>query len=316
MPVAPRASISFSASAARSSGNRAPTSGRTNPFVHQAGDRGADLAHRVGLAHHAGSPAGADHLGVVQQQAVDPDLGDRAAREPDDDHAAALAQRPEVVGEAIAADGVDHDVHAAAGDLLDLVLPGTVRANDLVGAGIARDPLLVIARHHGDRACAQPLGDLQRRRADSARRALHEHRLPFRQPAARAQREVGGVVVQHEAGALGEVELVGEREAEVLGRGDHLGKPAQPAERGHPVAGRDRGAVGRRADDAADLAAGDERQRRLELILAAGLQHLGERHAGGVDVDQHAASRSQHRASPRARARRRASAPRRVRSAP
>ena len=103
------------------------------------------------------------------------------------------------------------------------------------------------------------------------------------------------MIVQHEAGALGEVKLVGEREAEVFGRGDHFGKPAQPAERGHAVAGRDRGAVGRRADDAADLAAGDERQRRLELILAAGLQHLGERHAGGVDVDQHAASRRQHR---------------------
>src|SRR4029077_18054915 len=65
---------------------------------------------------------------------------DRAAREPDDDHAADLAQRPEVVGEAIAAHGVDHDVHPAAGELLDLILPGTVRANDLISAGPARDP--------------------------------------------------------------------------------------------------------------------------------------------------------------------------------
>ena len=76
------------------------------------------------------------------------------------------------------------------------------------------------------------------------------------------------------------------------GATDHLGEPAEHAERGHPVARRDRRAVGRGADHAADLAAGHERQRRLELVLAARLQHLRERHAGGVDVDHHAAARA------------------------
>ena len=70
-----------------------------------------------------------------------------------------------------------------------------------------------------------------------------------------------------------------------VGRDGDLGEAAEHAERGDPVARLDGGALRRAADDAADLAAGDERQRRLDLVLAAGLQHLGERDAGGVDVD-------------------------------
>ena len=44
---------------------------------------------------------------------------------------------------------------------------------------------------------------------------------------------------------------------------------------------------------AADLAPGHEGQVRLELILAPGLEHLGERDAGRMDVDQDAATRRQ-----------------------
>ena len=96
------------------------------------------------------------------------------------------------------------------------------------------------------------------------------------------------MVVEDQPRALGEVELVGQREGEELGRDGDLGEAAEHAARGDAVAGRDRRAVGRAAHDAADLAAGHERQRRLELVLAARLQHLGERHARGVDVDDHA----------------------------
>ena len=82
--------------------------------VDQLRDLRADLAVQVGLRHHVGAPAGADHLGVLQQQPVDLDLGDRAAGEADHDEPALLAQRAQAVEEAVAADRVEHDVHAAA----------------------------------------------------------------------------------------------------------------------------------------------------------------------------------------------------------
>src|SRR5436305_505467 len=111
---------------------------RTNDWAHVAAvdqllDRRADLDVHLRLRHHVGAPAGADHLDVVQEKPVDLQLGDRAAGESDDHHATLLAQCPHAVEEAIAADGVDHDVHAAAAQLLRLVLPGAVGSHHLVG---------------------------------------------------------------------------------------------------------------------------------------------------------------------------------------
>ena len=107
-------------------GNRAPTIGRTDPPAISSSIASPISPLTSGLGQHVCAPAGADHLGVVQQQPVDPDLGDRAAGEPDHDHPAALAQRAQAVGEAVAADRVEHDVDAAARELLRLVLPGAV----------------------------------------------------------------------------------------------------------------------------------------------------------------------------------------------
>ena len=56
----------------------------------------------------------------------------------------------------------------------------------------------------------------------------------------------------------------------------------------------DRGAVRGRAHDARDLRAGHERRIGLELVLAAGLQDLGEGDAGDVDVDDDAAAGREH----------------------
>ena len=71
--------------------------------------------------------------------------------------AAALAQRAQAVGEAVAADRVEHDVDAAAGGLLGLVLPRAVGAQHLVGAGLARDALLLVAGDDGEHAAPSPL---------------------------------------------------------------------------------------------------------------------------------------------------------------
>jgi hypothetical protein len=177
----------------------------------------ADLAVHVTLAHHERAPARSHHLGVVQEQPVDPHLGDRAAREADHDQPAVLAERAEAVREAVTANRVDHDVDPAARQLLGLVLPGGVRAHHLVGARLARHALLVVGRHDRDRACAEALGDLEGRRPDPAGGAVHEHGLALAQAAAVLQREICGVVVEDQAGALREVELVRQLEGEEVG---------------------------------------------------------------------------------------------------
>src|ERR687897_29055 len=61
-------------------------------LIDEARDLGADLALDADLVHHVGAPARADDLQIAQQQAVDPHLGDRTARETHHHAAPALAQ--------------------------------------------------------------------------------------------------------------------------------------------------------------------------------------------------------------------------------
>ena len=85
------------------------------------------------------------------------------------------------------------------------------------------------------------------------------------------------------AGALGEVELVGQREGQELGRDGDLGEAAEHAERGDAVARRDSRALAARcARRRRPRCPGRTAASRLDLVLAARLQHLGERDAGGV----------------------------------
>ena len=251
-------------------------------------ERGGGLGDHRRLLPDVRAPAGADDVDVVQQQPVHAHLGDRAAGEADDDRAPVAAQRAQAVREAVAADGIEHDVDTAARELLRRVLPVAVGAQDLVGARLARDLLLLVGRDDRERARPEPLRHLQRRRPDAAGRAVHEHRLALGQAPAQLQREVRRVVVEDQPGALRVVELVRERERELRLRQRDLGEPAEHAERGHAVALAHRRALRRAPHDARDLAARHERQVRLDLVLAARLQHLGERDAGGVDVDHDA----------------------------
>src|SRR4051812_42147991 len=68
-------------------------------------------------------PAPPPPPGVPPPPPAPPPPRDRPAGEADDDDAAALAQRAEAVGEAVAADGIEHDVDPAARQRLRLVLP-------------------------------------------------------------------------------------------------------------------------------------------------------------------------------------------------
>ena len=119
---------------------------------------------------------------------------------------------------------------------------GAVGAHDLVGAGLARDALLLVAsrrprscaRRAPSRPAARPCRRRRRRRARAPSR-------PRAQAPARAQREVGRVVVEDQARALREVELVRQLEGEERGR-DRRSRRTRRARRtrrrGRPAAGR------------------------------------------------------------------------------
>ena len=98
-------------------------------------------------------------------------------------------------------------------------------------------PLLLVGGDDRDRARAEALGHLQRRRADAARGAVHEHGLARRQPPAVDQREVRRVVVEDQPGALREVELrPASLKVKCARRERDLGEPAEHA--GTPPPGR------------------------------------------------------------------------------
>ncbi len=160
----------------------------------------------------------------------------------------------------------------------------------MIGAGLERDLFLLIAGDDRDRARAEALRDLQRRGADAAGGAVDEHRLALAQAPAQDEREVGGVVVEDQTRPLREVELRWKREREKRGGDRRLGEAPERTERRHAVTDRD-GLIGcpptHAAHDPSDLAAGHERERRFDLVLAPRLQQLREGHAGAVHVDEH-----------------------------
>jgi hypothetical protein len=96
-------------------------------------------------------------------------------------------------------------------------------------------------------------------------------------------------VVQRQRRAHLEGHVAGQREDHVGIGGHHLGEATQPGQRGHPVARRQPRPLGCRADHAGDLAAGDERGRRLDLVLAAAEQRVGEGDARRDHVHDHPA---------------------------
>ena len=162
-----------------------------------------------------------------------------AGGEADDEQPALRRQRAQRVREDRPADDVHHDVDAAAvGQRGDRVLEA-VEEYDVVGAGRARDLALLVGADHGDGAGAEAAGDLDRRGADTAGRAVHQHRLARPQPAALGEREVGGQVVHRDRRARVERHGVGQPEREHRGDGHQLRGTAVGQHAGHPVAGRE-----------------------------------------------------------------------------
>ena len=288
MPVARRSSMALSACAASSSAKRSPTIGLHEALLREAVDLGADLSVELGLAQHVSAPAGAHDLDVVEQQAVDPHLGDRAAGEADDDRTPALAQRAQAVGEAIAADRVEDHVDAAARELLRLVLPRAIasarprrrpasRATrsfsslDTTAIVLAPSPLATCS----DAVPTPPAAPWTSTVSPSASRPRE------------LQREVRGVVVEDQPRALREVERVGQREGEARRRHGHLGEAAEHAERGDAVARREpRAPSGALRTIPATSLPGTNGSGGLSWYSPRVCRTSGNDDAGGVHVDE------------------------------
>jgi hypothetical protein len=95
------------------------------------------------------------------------------------------------------------------------------------------------------------------------------------------------VVVEDQPGALRGVERVAQLERQVRRCDRGLGEAAEHAHRRDLVALLQVAVVGRALDGARHLGARDEGEGRLELVLAAALEDLGERDPGGLDRDRY-----------------------------
>ena len=284
LPSTRRSSIWVSASAAFSSGKRAPIGGSSAP-ERRCGTSSSHSARGVaGPAEGEGAPADAHDVDVVEQQPVDLDRGDLARGEADHQQPPERAQAAQRVGEAVAADRVHDEVDPA--QLLDGV------AEALDGHGVRRPDRpghlgLGVAGHDGDHGGAERRRQLHAGRADPARRAVHEHGLARLQVAPHHHGEVRGEVVHRQTRARLEGDVVGQREDGIGIRGGDLRERARAAERHHPVARRERRAVRHLPHRARDLGAQRERQLGLVLVEALRLQDVREVHPGRGDVDEH-----------------------------
>jgi hypothetical protein len=221
---------------------------------------------------------------VAEQHAVQPDLGNLARREADDDEAPTLLERPQAVEDAVPADGVEHCVDAAA--RLRHGLPVLVGKNDLGSARPPSDLRLLRRRHHRDGLDAETGRELECRRSDVAGGAVDEHGLAGLQPAAYDHREVRRVVVEHQRGTLEEVETLRQRHRRRHRGSCYLGPRADVDARRDSIADRERRALRRAADVTGHLAARDEGEIGQVLVTTVGLQHLREGDACRLHIDQ------------------------------
>ena len=201
------------------------------------------------------------------------------------DEPSAGPQRAEGAQRQRAAEPVEHDVHAVAGQLAhprQEVLVAVVdrhRAEPLDRGAVARRAGPVHAKP-GQRA------ELEDRGAHPAGRAVHEHRLPALHLRHAVKQLVGGHVGEHEAHDLRRVEVLGHLDRVRLQNTDALRVGAPHRQRADTVShSQPRAARAELLDDADKLVAGRERRLRHAEIRAGAQLGIGERHAGGQNPD-------------------------------
>ena len=115
---------------------------------------------------------------------------------------------------------------------------------------------------------------------------MHEDGLARAQPAALDERELRGQVVHRQRRALVERQLVGQREEDIAGHHDPLGRAAVRHDAGDPLAAGLEPA-GPLTHGAGEVDAERERRLRLELVLPLAQQQVGERDPDPVHLHEH-----------------------------
>ena len=239
----------------------------------QAVDLGTDLAIDLRLAQHVGPPAGPDDVDVVEQQPVDPHLGIEPPVKP------TTTQRPRSPRErrlsvkrspptgsmttstpppessfALSLQGSSERSTSSAP-----ASPATFAFSSVETTAIVRPP-----RPLATWRAALPTPPAPRGRARSR----------LRRAPARHEREVGGVVVEDEARPARSRDPRGRKVSHPAPRRPRQTRPA----RRRPPPCRPRSERSRRARSTPrrHLGAGHERQVRLHLVFATGLQNSGK----------------------------------------
>src|SRR6185312_8826261 len=149
--------------------------------------------------------------------------------------------------------------------------------DEVIGAAALGDEQLLRRRGGGDDLRPLELADLDRGEADAAGGAVDEQRLAALKLSALNEGVIGGQRRDGEARALGEAEAARQRQQPRRRQDDLLGIAAGALTRDHGIADADAGDARRdRGDDASAFDAGNERQRRLELVFAEDRQRVRE----------------------------------------
>ena len=163
---------------------------------------------------------------------------------------------------------------------------------DRLGAELAHQRRRLLAAHDAVHAGAGGEADLQRRRADAAVRAVHQQRLAHRQPAAGADRVVGGDERLRDGRRVELVQVRRHaRDASLVHRHAIRQSPAAD-EAEHAVTGPEsEHLVADRLDRARHLEPGDVgRRARRGRVVAGALVQVGRVEAGVADAHEHLAA--------------------------
>jgi hypothetical protein len=285
-PIALRSISSRIACATSSSGSRCEMFGRTFPasaHSFSAFNRASPSAGSFRAASPARTPSTLAPListRLVRASPMPPVKPITSTRAPQGDAAQA-------VFEDFAADGIEHDIGAAAvGEAFyDVAERLAGVKHPMIGAPRLRHGELFLAGGGCDHGGAEHLADLDRGKTDAAAGAMHQKHLARAKLAAIDQRVIGGAVGGKKGRAFGIVE--GRRQRRKLRSCHHgfIGIRAVPHFNDYFVADRNAG----RAIDFGHIAGGfhprRERQCRLELIFAGRHQDVGEIDPGGTNGD-------------------------------
>jgi hypothetical protein len=200
-----------------------------------------------------------------------------------DDEPAERTERAERLAEDVAADHLEHHVHALAAVRLDQPRRQAVGIgrHRLVGAQLERKRALLVRGCGGDHACARATRELHGQGSDAAGGRVHDDRLPRLDAPAGADQVPGCHTLYREREGGPIVHAVRHGPAQRLVGDRVLGVPAAAGERDHALA--------RVVANAGDLATRHVGQLGRDQVRVGTAVRVGEVHARARDADQHLA---------------------------